>query len=113
MGPVIGAMFARWGQTQTENSDWFVMPALFAFSLALADIIFVVFFFRETLPSVSDVLLLSLKHNVSFIYINDRYIYPTTLPYFRPSPNLVHDQADAIVENIKFLQKIVSTRTLV
>ncbi|XP_054264987.1 major facilitator superfamily domain-containing protein 10 [Macrosteles quadrilineatus] len=51
VGPVIGAMFARWGQTQTENSDWFVMPALFAFSLALADIIFVVFFFRETLPS--------------------------------------------------------------
>lgn len=52
VGPVIGAMFARWSQSQTAHSDWFVVPAVFALTLALADIIFVALCFKETLPPV-------------------------------------------------------------
>uniref|UniRef100_A0A1B6MES3 Major facilitator superfamily (MFS) profile domain-containing protein n=1 Tax=Graphocephala atropunctata TaxID=36148 RepID=A0A1B6MES3_9HEMI len=50
VGPVIGAMFARWAQTQAGHADWFTVPAVFALSLATLDIIFVVFSFKETLP---------------------------------------------------------------
>lgn len=55
VGPVIGAGFARWAQTQAGHSDWFTVPALFALSLALADLLFVVFCFKETLPPVREV----------------------------------------------------------
>ncbi|XP_049960530.1 major facilitator superfamily domain-containing protein 10 [Schistocerca serialis cubense] len=48
VGPVIGAMFARWAQGQ--SGDWFVTPALFAFGLSLLDVLFVTLFFKETLP---------------------------------------------------------------
>lgn len=50
MGPVIGALFAKWSHSQ--SGDWFVVPALFAFALALLDLVFVIFFFKETLPKV-------------------------------------------------------------
>lgn len=53
MGPVIGAGFARWAQSGDLRSDWFTAPALFALSLALADLVFVILFFKETLPPVS------------------------------------------------------------
>lgn len=48
LGPLIGAIFARWSHSQ--QGAWFVMPALFALSLSILDILFVVFFFRESLP---------------------------------------------------------------
>nr|CAD7457175.1 unnamed protein product [Timema tahoe] len=48
IGPVIGAMFAHWSHSQT--GDWFVVPALFALGLALADILFVMLCFKESLP---------------------------------------------------------------
>ena len=50
VGPVIGALFARWSQGQT--GDWFVIPALFALGLAVLDILFVLICFKETLPKV-------------------------------------------------------------
>ncbi|KAG8266737.1 Major facilitator super domain-containing protein 10 [Homalodisca vitripennis] len=50
VGPVIGAMFARWAQTQAGHSDWFTVPAMFALSLAVIDVLFVVLCFQETLP---------------------------------------------------------------
>ncbi|KAG8266738.1 Major facilitator super domain-containing protein 10 [Homalodisca vitripennis] len=41
VGPVIGAMFARWTQTQAGHSHWFIVPAMFALSLtALVGIAF-------------------------------------------------------------------------
>nr|CAD7261901.1 unnamed protein product [Timema shepardi] len=48
IGPVIGAMFAHWSHNQT--GDWFVVPALFALGLGLADILFVMLCFKESLP---------------------------------------------------------------
>nr|CAD7426035.1 unnamed protein product [Timema monikensis] len=51
IGPVIGAMFAHWSHNQT--GDWFVVPALFALGLGLADILFVMLCFKESLPKDS------------------------------------------------------------
>ncbi|KAK6639357.1 hypothetical protein RUM43_007630 [Polyplax serrata] len=48
IGPVIGAVFAKWSQGQ--HGDWFVIPATFAFLLSLADLLFVIFYFKESLP---------------------------------------------------------------
>ncbi|RZF45046.1 hypothetical protein LSTR_LSTR002007 [Laodelphax striatellus] len=50
VGPVIGAMFARWAQSQAGHSQWFVIPALFALALGVADLVFIIFCFKETLP---------------------------------------------------------------
>jgi len=52
IGPVIGAAFAHWAHSQT--GEWYVYPALFAFALALADLLFITFFFKETLPKVGN-----------------------------------------------------------
>ncbi|KAJ3640193.1 hypothetical protein Zmor_003507 [Zophobas morio] len=48
VGPLIGAIFAVWAKKKV--GDWFVVPALFALLLALADLIFFVVYFKETLP---------------------------------------------------------------
>lgn len=49
-GPLIGAMFAVWAKS--KSGEWFVVPALFAVLLALADLIFFILCFKETLPKV-------------------------------------------------------------
>ncbi|XP_066155529.1 major facilitator superfamily domain-containing protein 10 [Euwallacea fornicatus] len=48
IGPMIGAIFAVWAKQKTGN--WFVVPALFALLLSLADVIFFALFFKESLP---------------------------------------------------------------
>ncbi|KAJ8923576.1 hypothetical protein NQ315_010155 [Exocentrus adspersus] len=48
IGPLIGAAFAVWAKT--KSGDWFVVPALFAFLLSVADLLFFVIFFKESLP---------------------------------------------------------------
>lgn len=50
IGPVIGAMFAKWSQGQ--SGDWFVVPAAFALLLSIADFLFVYLYFKESLPKV-------------------------------------------------------------
>lgn len=50
MGPLIGAGFSVWAKQR--SGDWFVVPAIFAFLLSLADLIFFMVFFKETLPKV-------------------------------------------------------------
>lgn len=73
VGPVIGALFAKWAQAQT--GAWFVWPATFALSLAIADILFVTACFKETLPkekrakSVAN----SLSQAASYIYVLDLF----------------------------------------
>jgi MFS family permease len=51
LGPLIGAMFARWSHTQS-GSDWFVVPASLALALSVLDLAFVALKFKETLPKV-------------------------------------------------------------
>lgn len=48
-GPMIGAAFSMWGKQQ-ESANWYVYPAVFAFILSLADILYFALFFKESLP---------------------------------------------------------------
>lgn len=52
IGPLIGAAFAAWAKK--SSGEWFVVPAGFALLLALADLIFFICCFKETLPPVSN-----------------------------------------------------------
>lgn len=51
VGPMIGAMFSIWSNKVT--SMWFSYPALFAFILSVADLLFIYLFLDETLPKVN------------------------------------------------------------
>ncbi|XP_030755884.1 major facilitator superfamily domain-containing protein 10 isoform X2 [Sitophilus oryzae] len=48
IGPMIGALFAVWAKQKT--GQWFIAPALFALCLSIADLLFFLIFFRESLP---------------------------------------------------------------
>lgn len=50
IGPMIGAMFSL--LSDKSSSMWFWYPAMFAFLLSVADILFVSFLFDESLPKV-------------------------------------------------------------
>lgn len=54
LGPVIGAVFSVWGKSVEESGGdpftVFQYPALFALTLALLDIVLLLFAFPETLP---------------------------------------------------------------
>lgn len=50
IGPLIGAGFAAWARK--SQGEWFVYPAIFAFFLALSDLVFFIVYFKETLPKV-------------------------------------------------------------
>jgi len=48
IGPMIGAIFSKYSDKTMET--WFWLPAIFAMTLAAADLLFVVCFLKETLP---------------------------------------------------------------
>ncbi|KAI5705623.1 hypothetical protein M8J76_011109 [Diaphorina citri] len=75
LGPLIGAIFAKWSHTQ--EGDWFILPALFALALSLLDIIFVVFFFKESLPKDkrSKSVAKSLSQALAYISITDLFLF--------------------------------------
>lgn len=50
VGPLIGAMFAKWAHTKAGYSDWFVVPALFSCTLATTNILFLLLCYKESLP---------------------------------------------------------------
>jgi len=50
VGPLIGAYFSLQARSM-DSGAFFVTPALFALSLALINIVFLLFFMRETLPA--------------------------------------------------------------
>lgn len=50
IGPLIGAAFAA--MAKRSEGDWFVYPAIFAFLLSMADLLFFIICFKETLPKV-------------------------------------------------------------
>ncbi|XP_019872376.1 major facilitator superfamily domain-containing protein 10 [Aethina tumida] len=49
VGPLIGAFFAV--LAKKETGQWFIIPALFAFSLSIADLLFFSVYFKESLPA--------------------------------------------------------------
>lgn len=48
VGPMIGAVFSK--MSDKTNDDWFFLPAIFAFTLAAADLLFVFSYLKESLP---------------------------------------------------------------
>uniref|UniRef100_A0A8D8R2W4 Major facilitator superfamily domain-containing protein 10 n=1 Tax=Cacopsylla melanoneura TaxID=428564 RepID=A0A8D8R2W4_9HEMI len=73
LGPLIGAIFAKWSQSQ--EGDWFVMPAMFALGLSVLDILFVIFFFKESLPKDkrSKSVAKSMSQALAYINITDLF----------------------------------------
>lgn len=50
IGPVLGATFAVWSRTAEADYFFQLWPALFALTLSLINVIFVLFYFKESLP---------------------------------------------------------------
>lgn len=63
IGPLIGAAFAAWAKK--SEGEWFVYPAIFAFTLAVTDLIFFLVCFKETLPKV-----LLVSSDFFLVYLN-------------------------------------------
>ncbi|GLV43050.1 tetracycline resistance [Carabus blaptoides fortunei] len=73
IGPMIGAIFALWAKNRTDA--WFTFPALFALLLAVLDLIFVAFYFEESLPAEKRAksIKTGIERAKSFIYVNDLF----------------------------------------
>lgn len=67
-GPIIGAVFSRYARDQQEV--FYTVPALFALALAVIDIIFVLMFFKETLPENKRVNFLDLIEKIANVCIS-------------------------------------------
>lgn len=67
-GPIIGAVFSRYARDQQEV--FYTVPALFALALAVIDIIFVLMFFKETLPENKRVNILDLIVKIANVCIS-------------------------------------------
>ncbi|EEB15284.1 tetracycline-efflux transporter, putative [Pediculus humanus corporis] len=73
IGPVIGALFAKWSHSQHGN--WFVFPAIFAFLLSFADFLFVIFYFKESLPKEKRAKSVAKSLSQATAYINFKDIF--------------------------------------
>lgn len=51
LGPMIGASFAHFSDKSAQV--WFWLPAMFAMTLGIADVLFIAVFLKETLPKVN------------------------------------------------------------
>ena len=51
VGPMTGAAFSLWGMNK-DLENWWFWPAVFALTLAVVNLGFVVVFFKESLPQV-------------------------------------------------------------
>ena len=63
IGPVIGAIFAK--RSSLESGNPYLLPALFAITLTVADILYVWFCLKESLPEdnrVGDTVVLVIMH---------------------------------------------------
>lgn len=74
-GPMIGAIWSKTSDKTTEQ--WFWLPALFATSLSLLNLLFVALFMKETLPKEkrSKKLFTSLSQALNFISIRSLFNY--------------------------------------
>nr|CAG4643362.1 EOG090X09U7 [Ilyocryptus agilis] len=51
IGPVTGAAFSVWGINESnKDGNWWFWPAMFALTLAVANLAFIIAFFQESLP---------------------------------------------------------------
>uniref|UniRef100_A0A336KJD8 CSON011760 protein n=1 Tax=Culicoides sonorensis TaxID=179676 RepID=A0A336KJD8_CULSO len=74
-GPMIGAIFSK--SSDKTVDQWFFYPAMFATFLALADLLFIVVFMKESLPEKkrSKKLFSSLSHAFHYINIKSLFTY--------------------------------------
>lgn len=70
VGPVIGAMFAKWAHSKAGFSNWFVIPALFSFALAAGNILFLLLCYKESLPKEKRAKSLARSLNQAVSYIS-------------------------------------------
>lgn len=68
-GPMIGAFFAIFANKNA--GPWFVSPSLLAFTLAIGDLLVLLFCLRETLPKVRR----NIKNENSFLFQKKKKIY--------------------------------------
>lgn len=80
VGPLIGALFAM---TNKGSGEFFVVPALFALSLALLDILFLSLLFKETLPQEKRAHSVASTLSGALSYVN-----PASLFKFQPVQKL-------------------------
>lgn len=68
-GPMVGAIFSKLSDKTSDH--WFWLPAIFAMLLALADLLFIGAFLKESLPKEkrSKQLFTSLSQALDFISI--------------------------------------------
>lgn len=74
IGPVIGAVFAK--RSSLESGNPYLLPALFAITLTVADISFVYFCLKETLPKEKRVILEYLLNYSVTCIANKQFIIP-------------------------------------
>ncbi|KAG7200483.1 hypothetical protein KM043_001049 [Ampulex compressa] len=93
VGPMIGAFFA-WMSSDKREGAWYMMPALFAFFLAVSDVCFVAYYMKESLP---------MKHRAKSLASGVRgalsYINPIDLFHFTGVSQLNEDDR----KNLKVL----------
>jgi len=66
---MIGAFFA-WISSDNREGTWYMMPALFAFLLALSDLFFVAYYLKESLPLKHRATTLTKELSGAISYIN-------------------------------------------
>lgn len=80
VGPMIGAQFAM---ARKDSTEFYVVPALFALSLALLDIFFLIFMFAESFPQEKRAHSITSSLSGAFSYVN-----PWSLFTFQPVQKL-------------------------
>lgn len=69
VGPMIGAFFA-WISSGNREGTWYMIPAMFAFFLALSDFLFVFYYLKESLPLKNRATTLAKGLSGAISYIN-------------------------------------------
>lgn len=66
-GPMTGAAFSVWTADTQQGTNWWFWPATFALSLALINIVYVVVYFKESLPQEKRAKSLELSHAFNLV----------------------------------------------
>lgn len=69
IGPMVGAAFSVWAKSH-GGLDWYIYPAGIALGLSIIDLLFIFFYFEETLPKEKRLPHLGKALKQSFSYIN-------------------------------------------
>lgn len=89
VGPMIGAAFSAWSKEKEDN--WFVYPAMLAFLLSVLNVLYLVIFFKETLPKEKR------KYNTNEVISQSlQYLSPAALLNFSTLTNFNESEKRSI-----------------